>query len=165
MKFYFRRHLERAAAQKHGADGVEVARQKQAERKEKRVQSRVDDKESKVAQVEEVLKDNGVGGGFRALHLLGSSLAAAVHRFVDPKAVGKKRRGGCVLLACIATECELSAPACSAAADSPLELTTIEHVSGASFARELAIFGADAQVCLVQLRFARSSPARSAARR
>ena len=102
VKFYFRRHLERAAAQKHGADGVEAARQKQTERKEKRVQSRVDDKESKVAQVEELLKDNGFEGGFHSLHQLGHHLASAVQQFVDPKAVGKKRRGGCVQLACIA---------------------------------------------------------------
>ena len=142
VKFYFRRHLERAAAQKYGADGVEAARQKQAERKEKRVQSRVDDKESKVAQVEEVLKDNGFEGGFRALYLLGHSLAAAVQRFVDPKAAGKKRRGGCVLPACIAPGRALSAPACSAAADPPLELSTIEQVSGASFLLMLRRFSA-----------------------
>ena len=103
VKFYFRRHLERAAAQKHGADGVEAARQKQTERKEKRVQSRVDDQESKVAQVEEVLKANGFEGGFRALHKLGHHLAQAVQQFVNPKTVAKKRRGGCVLPACIAT--------------------------------------------------------------
>ena len=97
VKFYFRRHLERAAAQKHGAAGVEAAREKQAARKEKRAQSRVDDKESKVAQLDELLKANGIEGGYRDLHLLGPNLTHAVHLFIDPKTAGKKRRG-CVFL-------------------------------------------------------------------
>ena len=96
VKFYFRRHVERAAAQKHGAGGVEAARQKQTERKDKRVQIREDDKQSREAQVDELLKANGLEGGYRALHQLGPKLASAVRQFVDPKAV-KKRRGGCVL--------------------------------------------------------------------
>ena len=97
VKFFFRRHLERAAAQKHGSAGMDAARQKQAERKEKRVQSKVDKKQSATAQLDELLKAHGVAAGYAALHLLGPSLAHAVRVFVDPKTAGKKRRGrGCV---------------------------------------------------------------------
>ena len=115
VKFYFRRHLERAAAQKHGADGMDAARQKQAERKEKRARTIVDKKASKQSEVDELLKANGIEGGYQGLHQLGHALAYAIRQFVDPKTAGKKskRRGG-------------------AEAETPLEFATFEQASGAS---------------------------------
>jgi hypothetical protein len=95
VKFYFRRHLERAAAQKHGATGVEAARLKQTERKEKPKEATVEKKQSKQADIDELLKTNGLERGYNDLYRLGTGLAHAIRQFVDPKTAGKKskRRG------------------------------------------------------------------------
>ena len=109
VKFYFRRHLERASAQKHGATGVEAARQKQSERKEKRKEATVEKKQSKLADVDELLKANGLERGYDDLYRLGTGLAHAIRQFVDPKTAGKKsKRRGCVTCACVFCACSLT---------------------------------------------------------
>jgi hypothetical protein len=107
VKFYFRRHLERASAQKHGATGVEAARQKQTARKEKRKEATVEKKQSKQADIDELLEANGLERGYDDIYHLGTGLAHAIRQFVDPKTAGKKsKRRGCVT--CAASELMLT---------------------------------------------------------
>jgi len=63
---------------------------------------------SKEAQLDELLKANGLEAGYNALYQLPQNVAQAIRVFVDVKTAGKKRKG-CVLLFICAADVLLTA--------------------------------------------------------